>query len=140
MKALIFLFIAQFTFGQDTLAPKVVVPVQSLQMEREIIDLCDYSEEATFPGGPFAMQRYIQNNLIYPDCESSDSGSRTYISFVVETNGELTHIEVFKAHCKEMENTLIQLFENMPPWWPGSDMQGQVARTRVQVPIQICVL
>lgn len=138
MKTLAFLCFTPFLFGQDTLSSKVV-PAQSLRIEREIIDLCCCYIEAEFPGGPIAMQRYIQNKLVYPDCEVTEMGSRVYVTFVVETNGELTNIEIHKAHCSEMEEVLIQLFENMPPWLPGTSMHGEDARTRVQVPIQICV-
>ena len=140
MKTLAFLCFSPFLFGQDTLSSKVVVPKSTNSIEREVIDMCDCSEDAQFPGGPIAMQRYIQNKLVYPDCEVTEMGSRVYVTFVVETNGELTNIEIYKAHCSEMEEVLIQLFENMPPWWPGTSMHGEDARTRVQVPIQICVL
>lgn len=140
MKTALFLFVSFFTFGQDTLVPKVTVPINGATIEHEIIHMCDFSVEAQFPGGTVAMQQYLQKNLVYPVCDEIELSSKAYVTFVVETNGELTNIEVFRAHCPEIKDMLIKLFENMPAWWPGSNVQGQIARTNVMMPIQICFL
>lgn len=140
MKTVLFLFISFFTFGQEIVVPKVSLPIDDVTIVHEIIDMCDFSTEAMFPGGSARMLQYIQNNLVYPACNEIELSSKAYVTFVVETNGELTTIEVMKAPCPEMKDMLIKLFEKMPAWWPGSNMKGEIARTTVLLPIQICFL
>lgn len=140
MKMLFFLFSTFLAFSQDTL-PKVVAPNNtSVKVEREIIEFCDQSMEAEFVGGSKAMQEYIAKNLVYPDCTDIDLNGKIYVSFVVEVNGALTNIEVFKSPCPEMKEVLIKLFAKMPPWLPGADVHGVTGRTRVMMPVQICFL
>ena len=67
---------------QEMLPPSPVIP-ESEVVTPEIVELPD--EEAQFPEGAIALQRFIQENVQYP-IEALELGiqGRVYVSFVVE--------------------------------------------------------
>ncbi|MDX2360734.1 MAG: TonB family protein [Crocinitomicaceae bacterium] len=98
---------------------------------------CEGTEwgEAGFPGGEIALQYFISHYTIYPG-ESIEMGvqGRVYLSFVVEPNGELTHIEVERGISSELDHEAIMLLRYMPRWVAGT-CDGVTIRTRCRLPI-----
>lgn len=91
--------------------------------------------EAQFPGGTMAMQKYISENINYPQAslEKNDQG-RVYISFIVNTDGSLDSVTVVRGATKELNEEAVRLITNMPKWIPGSE-KGQTVRSRCRLPI-----
>ena len=113
--------------------PVVVAPVEVVVVEEEIIDFPDV--EATFPGGAAAMQRWIANNVKYPQTaiEMNEQG-RVYLSFVVERNGSITNISIERGVSSDLDSEAKRLLRKMPKWKAG-EARGRKARTRCRLPI-----
>ena len=51
------------------------------------------------------------------------------MSFIVETNGELTNIQIEKSFTTECDNEAIRVVRLMPKWTPGMQ-NGQKVRVK----------
>jgi len=79
-------------------------------------------EMPEFPGGPAAMNVYIEKNLQYPESAKKDSVSgNVYVKFIVDKNGEIKVPSVVKglAGCSECNDEAIRVVKSMPKWKPG---------------------
>lgn len=115
----------QFSFAQTTEDSTKV----------EIVELPDV--EAQYPGGMVAMQRFIVENLVYPDSVSfMDIPGKLYVQFVVQQDGSLTDIEVIRKVHPQLNQMAIDLIRKMPNWIPA-EMSGKAVASRVRLPILI---
>lgn len=113
--------------------PPVEIGVEEVVVEQEIIDFPDV--EATFPGGAAAMQKWISENVQYPQTsiEMNEQG-RVYLSFVVEPNGSITNIAIERGVSQDLDREAKRLMRKMPKWIAG-EAAGKKARTRCRLPI-----
>ena len=77
---------------------------------------------AAFPGGEVELQKFIKENLKYPDtCIALEAKGRVFMRFVVETDGSITNIEVEKnlTGCDQFATACMELLSSMPKWEPG---------------------
>lgn len=91
-----------------------------LQAYKEVFEY-DYVEvKPSFPGGNEALLEYINKNRQYPP-EAYERGieGRVTCSFVVNTNGNISHIRVIKGCNKSLNAEAIRLLAQMPNWLPG---------------------
>ena len=112
---------------------KVDVKIEAPKVEAEIIEFPDV--EATFPGGPAAMQQWIAKNVQYPQTsiEMGEQG-KVYVSFVVEPDGSITGVKVERGVSDDLDREAKRLVRSMPNWKPG-ESAGKKARTRCRLPI-----
>lgn len=103
---------------------KIVIP---------IIEFPDV--EASFVGGTVEMQKWIMNNVHYPQTaiELNEQG-RVYLSFVVEKDGTITNINIERGVSEDLNKEAKRLLRNMPKWIAG-EAAGKKARTRCRLPI-----
>lgn len=108
-------------------------PVEQVRVEEEIIEFPDV--EAAFPGGAAAMQKWISENVQYPQTsiEMNEQG-RVYLSFVVEPDGSITNIAVERGVSPDLDKEAKRLLRKMPNWVAG-ESKGKKARTRCRLPI-----
>lgn len=113
--------------------PAPTGPVDQPKVEAEIIDFPDV--EAGFPGGAAAMQKWINDNVEYPQTsiEMGDQG-RVYLSFVVEVDGSISQIKVERGVTSELDREAKRVVRKMPTWKPG-EAGGKKVRTRCRLPI-----
>jgi protein TonB len=125
-KLRILFFIAFFTFFSA-----------SAQQDTTVYSYVD--QEAEFPGGVAAMMAWVQKNLIYPSdaIEHSLTDSRTYISFIVESNGTLSQI-IINSKCESCKKSILTLMQNSPNWIPAV-LNGNYVRSRFILPLNICL-
>lgn len=121
----------------------VAVPVQTeikvgpivpeVKIEAEVIEFPDV--EATFPGGPAEMQKWIAKNVQYPQTsiELGEQG-KVYVSFVVEPDGTVSGVQVERGVSDDLDREAKRLVRSMPKWTPG-EAGGKKARTRCRLPI-----
>jgi protein TonB len=142
MKLLTALFIvfnfssfAQVPDSTSTLTPPPPMAAGPVsKKDKTIVDFPD--KEAAFKGGPAGLQRYVSNNVQYPETaiEMNQSG-RVYLSFVVEKNGTLSNIIVEKSSgYKSLDREAKRMVRGMPKWKPGKNNLRKV-RTRCRLPI-----
>lgn len=117
----------------QTPPPVPTGPVEQVVVEEEIIDFPDV--EATFPGGAAAMQKWIADNVQYPQTsiEMNEQG-RVYLSFVVEPDGSISNIAVERGVSSDLDREAKRLLRKMPKWVAG-EAKGRKARTRCRLPI-----
>ena len=91
--------------------------------------------EASFSGGTVEMQKWIINNVHYPQTaiELNEQG-RVYLSFVVEKNGTISNIKVERGVSDDLDKEAKRLLRSMPKWIAG-EAAGKKARTRCRLPI-----
>lgn len=91
--------------------------------------------EAQFKGGTNAFQQYIGINVNYPApaIEHNIQG-KVFVSFIVEKNGKITNVQVFKGVHPALDAEAIRVISKMPKWKPGKVGKKKV-RTRCMVPI-----
>ncbi len=96
---------------------------------------CSYQEEAEFKGGLSAMYKFLKKELKYP-YSSNLKGiqGKVYISFVVETDGSLTELEILHGVDKAIDEEAIRVVKAMPKWKPGK-FEGKLVRYTFIMPI-----
>ena len=83
--------------------------------------IIDFEIMPEFPGGEDSLISYITSNTNYPHSAIKDSISGTVIiAFVVDTNGAVNKIRIFRGLREDIENECIRMLEGMPKWKPGS--------------------
>lgn len=104
-----------------------------VEIVEPVVDFPDV--EAVFTGGESEMQKWMQQNLTYPDIsmENGDQG-KVYLKFVVEKDGTITNVELIKGVTRDLDNEAKRLIRNMPKWTPG-ESKGIKVRSSFTMPI-----
>ncbi|MCR9172480.1 MAG: energy transducer TonB [bacterium] len=115
----------------------VLLPLGSFSQSEDttIYELVEV--DAHFPGGAAEMQRYIIDNIEYPDTVYDMLSSKIYFSFIVEKDGSLSNIEIIKPKNPNYHSHYLELIQKMPPWVPAQ-LNGKKVRSRCRLPIIIC--
>lgn len=92
-------------------------------------------KQPEFPGGLEAMRNYLLTNVQYP-AEAKKAGikDRVLTSFVVETDGRITDIQLLKGIGYGCDEEGIRVISAMPRWTPGSQ-SGKSLRVKYHLPI-----
>jgi len=92
-----------------------------------------------FPGGVEELMWFITRNIRFPVMNRSPQFEGTiFVTFVVETDGSLTNIEILRSSGRlpdDADEQVIRLVENMPKWTPGKT-RGKAVRTRFNLPVR----
>lgn len=92
----------------------------------------DYvTDKPSFPGGDGSLMKFINNTREYPK-RAYDKGiqGRVTCSFVVNTDGTVSHITVLRGVEPSLNKEAIRVLSNMPEWKPGR-LNGKAVPTRV---------
>ena len=120
MKMKILFFIAFLTFVEILYSQNT----NENENQEEIV-LINPDVPGMFPGGEVELQKFIKDNLKYPDtCIALGSKGRVFLKFVVETDGSITNIEVEKnsTGCDQFAIACMELLSSMPKWEPGGTL------------------
>ena len=92
-------------------------------------------QQPEFPGGLDGLRTFLGKNLNYPRMAASSGVSgRVYVSFVVNTDGSLTDIQVLKGIGFGCDEEAIRVMQKMPHWKPGKQ-SGRAVRVKYNLPI-----
>ncbi|MBW3129994.1 energy transducer TonB [Hymenobacter profundi] len=73
-----------------------------------------------FAGGPDALRKFMQKNLHYPtQALSNNVAGKVYVSFVVNTDGSITNVEIVKGLGYGTDEEAMRVIRKMPAWTPG---------------------
>lgn len=80
----------------------------------------EMDSKPTFPSGEIEMNKFIYDNLKYPEEMSGQkiTGSVT-LKFTVSIKGEITNIKVRKTLHPTLDNEAIRVLKMMPRWQPA---------------------
>lgn len=92
----------------------------------------DYvSEKPTFPGGDRNLMTFINATRNYPlDAYRKGIQGRVTCSFIVNTDGSISHISVLRGVNPSLNREAIRILSKMPEWIPGKH-DGKVVPVRV---------
>ena len=129
MKVLV-LVAMMVAFGFSTAnAQKTVVS----QKNEKVFDVVEQMPE--YPGGMQALFEFLSQNIKYPeDAQKQKVEGRVLATFVVETDGSISNVEVVKHAFPSLDNEAVRVIQAMPKWTPGKQ-GGKVVRVKYTVPI-----
>lgn len=121
------------TFGVKAQTCRVSCGVNS-DGQRAYMEVYEYdfvSDKPEFPGGDGRLMEFINSNRNYPQAayESGVQG-RVTCSFVVNSDGAISHVKVVKSVEESLNKEAIRIFSMMPPWTPGR-IEGRAVPVRV---------
>lgn len=117
-------------FGLTTVSAQKTVVAQKNQ---KVFDVVEQMPE--YPGGIQALFEYLSQNVKYPaDAENQKVEGRVIATFVVETDGSISSIEVVKPAFPSLDAEAIRVLSGMPKWTPGKQ-SGKEVRVKYTVPI-----
>jgi len=127
--------------NKEEIATPVVDVIPDIKIEEETVIAVDQEViefpdvEASFPGGAAALQKWIVENIQYPQTsiEMNEQG-RVYLSFVVEPDGSISNIAVERGVSPDLDREAKRVVRSMPKWTAGL-AKGKKARTRCRLPI-----
>ena len=92
--------------------------------------------DAAFPGGRSAMNKFILENLKFPETAGESIYEKIYIQFLVEKDGSIQNVEMLRAisDCPECNAELIRLVKSMPNWIPAK-VKGEPVRSFYFLPV-----
>lgn len=117
-------------FGLTTVSAQKTVVAQKNQ---QVFDVVEKMPE--YPGGQAALFEYLSTNIKYPaDAEKQKIEGRVLVTFVVNTDGSITDIEVVKKAFPSLDAEAVRVISGMPKWTPG-EQKGQKVRVKYTVPL-----
>lgn len=122
---------AQNPFGEKKLPVTTIAPPEEIHN--------DLDEMPQFPGGPEAMQKYIEDHISHPAAmRGACTGHKLIAGFVVEKDGSLSRIDIIKSinGCPDFDFDVMRVIKTMPKWIPGK-LKGQNVRCFYKMPVYI---
>ncbi|MBC3540376.1 TonB family protein [Rufibacter sediminis] len=90
-----------------------------------------------FPGGSAAMFKFLGDHFELPaDAKQANIEGTMVASFVVNTQGKVTDIQLLKKLHPSVDQALVQTLEKMPTWKPGTQ-NGKLVNVKYTVPYRI---
>lgn len=117
-------------FGLTTVSAQKTVVAKKNQ---QVFDVVEKMPE--YPGGSAALFEYLSKNVKYPaDAEKKKIEGRVLVTFVVNTDGSITDIEVVRKAFPSLDAEAVRVISGMPKWIPG-EQKGQKVRVKYTVPL-----
>lgn len=110
------------------------VVVEEVVEEETIYQVVEQQPE--FPGGMKALMKYLRDNINYPRISrENNSQGRSYVNFVVNTDGSIQDVEVLKSSGDvHLDKEATRVVKTMPKWNPGKQA-GKAVRVRFTLPV-----
>ena len=140
-------------FVQDDLNTQVAAPINENEIvvaegggeeviqesaPQEIFTIVE--EQPTFSMGEEARQKFLSENIKYPDLARENGIQGTvYVTFVVEPDGSLSNVQVLKGIGAGCDEEAIRVVKMMPKWTPGKQ-RGKNVRVKINMPIKFVVV
>lgn len=82
-----------------------------------------------------ALHLFLTKNLSYPrSAANAGVSGRVFISFVVNTDGSLTDVQVLRGIGFGCDEEAVRVIQKMPHWKPGKQL-GRAVRVKYNLPI-----
>ncbi|MDN5289318.1 MAG: TonB family protein [Mucilaginibacter sp.] len=86
-------------------------------------------------GGAAAWSKFLQKNLRYPPvAQEQEKSGRVFLSFVIETDGQLSNIKVERGAGYGFDEEALRVLKLAKAWKPGIQ-NGRPVRVRYTIPI-----
>lgn len=102
---------------------------------QKIYDFVSVDKVPNYPGGMNSFYQYLGNSIKFPEAaKKNKTEGKVFLSFVVETTGKLTDVEVIKGLTKETNAEAVRAFEESPKWNPGI-VKGKPVRVKYNIAV-----
>ncbi|HEU4718040.1 MAG TPA: energy transducer TonB, partial [Bacteroidia bacterium] len=91
-----------------------------------------------FPGGPYALQKFLAKNIRYPEMEKENGVQGTvFVSFTVMKDGTVGDVKVVKGvpGGPGLGKEAVRVISQMPAWAPGKQ-NGRAVNVRMMQPVK----
>lgn len=103
--------------------------------DTKVYDFVSIEEAPSFPGGMDRFYEYLSKNLKYPqEALENHVEGKVFLSYIVETNGELSNIKVDRPLGSGTDEEAVRLLKTSPKWTPGVS-NGEKVRVKYNIPI-----
>ncbi|ATP58555.1 hypothetical protein CPT03_19845 [Pedobacter ginsengisoli] len=103
--------------------------------DSKVYDFVSLETQPTFPGGMEKFYEYLKKTVKYPkEAQDKNIQGKVFLSFIVETDGELTGINVDRGIGSGLDEEAVRVIEESPKWTPGTQ-GGQKVRVKYNIPI-----
>ena len=115
------------------------IEIQEIEEEEEYVEpeiFTIVEENAEFPGGEAAMNKFLGENLKYPKM-AQDAGIQgiVYVTFVVEPSGVITNIKILRGLGGGCDDAAVNAIKKMPKWNAGKQ-RGKAVRVQFNLPVR----
>lgn len=118
---------------QEITQLKVMIDEQNEKEDGQIFLITEVMPE--FEGGMQGLYKYINKHLAYPrEASQLNLEGRVLVSFVINSKGEATNIDILKGIGGGCELEVIRILQNMPKWKPGKQ-NGRPVSVRFTIPV-----
>lgn len=90
--------------------------------------------EASYTGGPEAMQAYLSQNLVIPKNKKNIQG-KIYVEFTVDREGNVKDVKVLRGIDPDLDRLAAAAIAGMPAWKPAVDASGAPMASKMILPI-----
>lgn len=88
-----------------------------------------------FPGGMAALQKYLANNIRYPQVAREEGiQGKVYLQFVVDKDGSVTNINIQRDIGGGCGKEAVRVVSGMPKWRAGKQ-NGQAVKVYYTLPV-----
>ena len=126
--------IPDIDFTEDEIIEDISFDEEPAEEEAEAIFL-PFEDQAAFPGGKEAWNRFLRKNLKYPK-QAIRMGieGRVFLNFVVAKDGSLSDIKVLRGVGGGCNEEALRVLQNSPKWNPGLQ-RGNPVKSRMSISI-----
>lgn len=118
-----------------TSVDKAIAGNNSLENDDKVHDFVSIDVQPTFPGGMVKFYEYLKHTVKYPaEAQNNNVQGKVFLSFVVEKNGDLTHITVERKLGSGTDEEAVRILKGSPKWVPGLQ-DGKPVRVKYHIPI-----
>jgi protein TonB len=115
------------------------IEIQEIEEEEEFEETQIFTiveENAEFPGGEAAMNKFLGENLKYPKM-AQDAGIQgiVYVTFVVEPSGKITGVKILRGLGGGCDKAAMDAIKKMPNWNAGKQ-RGKAVRVQFNLPVR----
>lgn len=92
-------------------------------------------EMPEFPGGNADMQKFLSDNIEYPqDASQNGIQGTVYVQFIVDTKGNITDVKILRGIGGGCDEEAARIVKMMPKWHPGRQ-NGKTVRVIFNMPV-----
>jgi Ca-activated chloride channel family protein len=90
-----------------------------------------------FTGGETALQKFLLDNLVYPEAAIKSNVSGTvYLQFIVDSNGNISNIKILKGIGGGCDEEAIRVAKLMSKMWTPGKQNGTSVSVSMIIPIK----
>lgn len=123
LAGLVTLSVFLWAADSDAQTCRVRISVNTAEGRVEYREVYEYDyvwEKPSFPGGDDKLLRFINKNRRYPEgAYKAGIQGKVMCSFIVNSNGSVSDIQVFKGVETSLNEEAVRIFSKMPKWNPG---------------------